>query len=258
MHLRHLSTMIPIAYFAIFIGIAIALVLSLRRSGWRGVPIVGLTLASGVYGARVWGAIAYGHVALTSGIWWHAASSQYSAHYHHASIVGGILGGGFAVAVFCPLFRLPTIAALGALTPGVAAAQAVGRIQCYVNGCCFGTPTNLPWGVSFPAETYAGFLSGPLPLHPTQLYEAALDVTLSIILLRLVTQSRERYAAAAYLAGYGVIRLFVECFRVGQDAHFLCLSSAQWVSMSLITAGVAIWSKVRRRTDPSPSAAPVA
>ena len=63
----------------------------------------------------------------------------------------------------------------------VAVGVAIGRLACFQAGCCYGTPTNLPWGVAF-----AKAAEDPtVPRHPTQLYEAAFHATATVGLLWL-------------------------------------------------------------------------
>jgi phosphatidylglycerol:prolipoprotein diacylglycerol transferase len=65
--------------------------------------------------------------------------------------------------------RLPIISTLAAAAPGLAAGHAIGRIGCFLVGDDYGRPTDLPWAVAFPE----GLPPTELPVHPTQLYEAA-------------------------------------------------------------------------------------
>jgi phosphatidylglycerol:prolipoprotein diacylglycerol transferase len=57
-----------------------------------------------------------------------------------------------------------------ALTPSFALGTMFGRIGCFLNGCCYGRPTHLPWGVVFPPDSFAGLEFGNTPVHPSQIY----------------------------------------------------------------------------------------
>jgi phosphatidylglycerol:prolipoprotein diacylglycerol transferase len=61
----------------------------------------------------------------------------------------------------------------------VAVGVAIGRLACFIGGCCYGTPTSLPWGVCF---SHSG---DTLPRHPTQLYEAAFHLAMAGLLWAL-------------------------------------------------------------------------
>jgi len=103
------------------------------------------------------------------------------------TVLGGLFIGYLAVEV--------TKLALGvkvktgdAFAMPIAAALCVGRIGCFFGGCCFGNPTELPWGVCFQS---AGDVS-PLPRHPTQLYEALFHATWLLILAILTLGTPRR------------------------------------------------------------------
>jgi phosphatidylglycerol:prolipoprotein diacylglycerol transferase len=99
-----------------------------------------------------------------------------------------------------------------------------------LNGCCYGKPSHLPWAVSFPPDsepTYQQLLHGvispgqpPIPLHPTQLYEALFGLALFFFLIRF--RKRQRYDGeliALLFFLYSGARFFVEMLR-GDDRWF--------------------------------------
>lgn len=89
----------------------------------------------------------------------------------------------------------------------VAAAVGVGRLGCFVGGCCYGTPTNLPWGVVFPSVD-------SLPRHPTQLYEAAFHLSAAAVLAALQRRGVWRgQLIKAYILAYLGYRFFSEQIR---------------------------------------------
>ena len=83
---------------------------------------------------------------------------------------GGLGGGILAVWVYARRKRIPLADVLDFAAPVAALGLAVTRIGCFLNGCCWGAHTDLPWGVQFPENSPAG-AGGPV--HPTQLYETA-------------------------------------------------------------------------------------
>lgn len=121
----------------------------------------------------------------------------------------------------------------------------LGRIGNFINGELFGRVTDLPWGMVFPA-------AGPLPRHPSQLYEAALEgVLLFVILwsLRMRPWAQDRRwphgaMLALFLILYGVLRFLVEFVRqpdpqLGTLA--LGLTMGQFLSMAMVLAGILLW-----------------
>ena len=88
----------------------------------------------------------------------------------------------------------------------VAVALAVGRLGCFVNPCCFGGPTTLPWGVDF---------GDGVRRHPTQLYESLFHAIWAVILVRLNRRDVLRYQRLKlYLLAYCGFRFAVEFIRV--------------------------------------------
>jgi phosphatidylglycerol:prolipoprotein diacylglycerol transferase len=62
---------------------------------------------------------------------------------------------------------------------------AMGRMGCFLNGCCYGRPTTLPWGVHFPPDSFASLEFGQVAVHPSQLYFAAAGFALFALTWRL-------------------------------------------------------------------------
>ncbi len=99
---------------------------------------------------------------------------------------GGFAGGVVAGLVLMRRDRLPITAVLAAATPGLAVGHAIGRIGCFMVGDDYGRPSDLPWAVAFPE----GLPPTTLPVHPTQLYEAAALVPIAWLLLRWRREGR--------------------------------------------------------------------
>ncbi len=136
----------------------------------------------------------------------------------------------------------------------------IGRLGCFSKGCCHGRPTDMPWGIAFtlPACDVEEELLG-IPLHPTQLYEAAGELAIGLFLVLHVLPNirRGRYrtgtATFGYLALYALLRLLVEFFR-GDDRGTLLgpiLSPSQWASLAALGwAGGMLWRRGIRERDP--------
>lgn len=115
------------------------------------------------------------------------------------------------------------------------AGVAVGRVGCFLNGCCHGVACNLPWAV-WQHEAWR---------HPVQLYAAAGNLALFGLLLARSRRDRaEGLLFAEYLIGYGLLRFTLEFWRDhGVDSG--PLSSAQWACLALLAAGVVVWRRRR-------------
>jgi phosphatidylglycerol---prolipoprotein diacylglyceryl transferase len=140
--------------------------------------------------------------------------------------------------------------------------HAIGRLGCFLAGCCFGEPTDLPWAVSFEPGSiayYALSTSGEIaagatatmPLHPTQLYEVGAELFIFVLLLALARRVHaEGTIACAYLTTYPAARMLIEVlradpersylFRVPVDAPVL-LSESQAISVVLIVGAAIGW-----------------
>jgi phosphatidylglycerol:prolipoprotein diacylglycerol transferase len=154
---------------------------------------------------------------------------------------GGFAGGVIAGLVVMRRKQLPALATLAAATPGLAIGHAIGRIGCFLVGDDYGLPTTLPWGVAFPK----GLPPTDVPVHPTQLYEAAALLPVFFLLLRLRQQGRsDTMVLGSYLVAAGAVRFAIEFLRV--DRRVLAgLSVAHLASLAAIVAGFILLARGR-------------
>ncbi len=150
---------------------------------------------------------------------------------------------GGAVTAICALIyylkrkKLPILKTADFLIVALPIGHAIGRIGCFLAGCCFGKPTDMPWGVAFTdphslvAQQYLG-----VHLHPTQLYEVAANLILFFILQAYYKKPHKNGAVlAAYLIGYSVIRFGIEFFRGDfRGEYVLGLSPSQLIAVLTI------------------------
>ena len=168
---------------------------------------------------------------------------------YHGGVAGAIIGG-YAFAHVRKI-SFPLLTDLSA--PAVALGYAFARIGCFLNGCCYGNESHLPWAVNFPAGTEAG--AGGFPRHPTQLYASAASFIIFLILARLQPRIKVRgNLFLGYLLLYSIYRFIVEFFRRGATANVFDplspLTEAQTASI-IIGLGALVWIFVRsRRIDP--------
>ena len=135
--------------------------------------------------------------------------------------------------------------------PALALGYAFARIGCFLNGCCYGNESHLPWAVTFPNGTEAG----GVPRHPTQLYAGAASFIIFLILTKLQPRVKVRgNLFLSYLLLYSIYRFIVEFFRRGATANVFGplspLTEAQTASI-VLGLGALIWILVRsRRIEP--------
>jgi len=152
---------------------------------------------------------------------------------------GGLFGGALAVSVVAYLSKPPIALIADAIAPALAAAYAVGRIGCFLNGDDYGVPTSLPWGMSFPE----GSPPTTQVVHPTQLYETFGSLVILALILWVLAPRLHRLGSLfwSYVFLAGVERFLVEFVRTN-DPVLAGLTQQQWISVALIViGGVAVW-----------------
>jgi phosphatidylglycerol:prolipoprotein diacylglycerol transferase len=167
------------------------------------------------------------------------------------SFHGGLAGGVLAGAIYAWRHRLPFWAMADAVAPALALGYAIGRIGCFLNGCCYGAPTDLPWGVAF-RDLERGTLAAPS--HPVQLYAAVINLAICAILVWIYHRKvATGQVLVSYLALYSLYRFAVEALRKGYSARELAfgLTEAQVASLALfaISTGALVW-LIRRARRP--------
>jgi len=177
-------------------------------------------------------------------------------------IQGMVLLGGIFLAVVCggwyvkrkgvPFWAMADVSA-----PPLALGIAIGRIGCYLNGCCFGHPTNGIFGVIFPSGCYAAAIYPGIRIHPTQLYSAGAAFLTAILLVGLERRGRTfaGWTASLFLILSGIDRVIVEGYRYYPPDKYFTLLGTQWtgsrvVALLMVGAGIvafAMLSKSARR-----------
>jgi phosphatidylglycerol:prolipoprotein diacylglycerol transferase len=140
------------------------------------------------------------------------------------------------------------------VAPGMLVGLAIGRVGCFLNGCCYGGPCDLPWAVSFPEGTEVamkfpaeslgpGATGGSVPVHPAQLY-AAIDAGLLAWLAVAWTPFARRAGEvfALVLTLHPISRMLLEAIRVDEPPAFgTPFSISQLISLVLLAAAAALW-----------------
>jgi phosphatidylglycerol:prolipoprotein diacylglycerol transferase len=169
---------------------------------------------------------------------------------------GGFLGGFIALVLLIRLYKLPFGKVADAFAPGVALGQAFGRQGCFAAGCCWGKPTDLPWGVHFTelGHEYTGVpIAGGIHLHPTQLYES---FTMFLVFGLLVYLHRHKKFDGQVLVAYGIIyalfRFSIEFVRDDPRGDLFGLTTMTGLSTSqlislLVAVGAIIYMVIRLR-----------
>jgi phosphatidylglycerol---prolipoprotein diacylglyceryl transferase len=160
---------------------------------------------------------------------------------------GGLIGATICGIAYARWKQLPVWKLADALVPSVALGHSFGRLGCFMTGCCHGRACDLPWAVHFPVE-HPTHGAG---VHPTQLYEAGLNLALYGALAWWYRRKRfDGQVFALYLMAYAPVRALVEHFRGDYaPAKFVGpLSPGQLVSVGIFAAGLVFYFMLRRRT----------
>jgi phosphatidylglycerol:prolipoprotein diacylglycerol transferase len=139
--------------------------------------------------------------------------------------------------------QLPAWTTMDVFAPGIALGHSIGRIGCFLAGCCYGSQCDRPWAVTYDVDAYkmTGVPPG-VPLHPAQLYESAFNLALFGFLYWLFPRSqRPGEVFGLYLALYSLFRFCVEFVRHHEQALTWSLSNTQWISVATLAVGIWIW-----------------
>lgn len=158
------------------------------------------------------------------------------------SIWGAVAGGGIALVIVARIKHLDALALADAIAPGVAIAQAIGRLGNWFNQELFGRPTRLPWALEIDlAHRPRGYTQFAL-FHPTFLYEAlwCLVIFVTITAVERLVVLRRGQAFALYIALYTFGRVWFEALRIDDASRLLgvrfnlllsavlCVASTAW------------------------------
>ena len=165
---------------------------------------------------------------------WHGGMS------FHGGLIGAVIAGWW----FCARKGLPFWAVADRVIVTAPVGLGLGRIGNFTNGELFGRPSDVPWAVVFPE-------SGPLPRHPSQLYEAFMEGAVLFILLWVLRKKsfRDGMMIGFFLILYGTFRFFLEFFREPDlQLGFILgpLTMGQLLSSAMVGAGLGVGLLLRK------------
>jgi phosphatidylglycerol:prolipoprotein diacylglycerol transferase len=167
---------------------------------------------------------------------------------------GGVFYGGLIAAILVAFWymrrhKMPLWLTTDIFAPGISLGHAVGRLGCLAAGCCYGRPTDLPWGITFTNPAAAANVGTPLgvPLHPTQLYEFAFHALAATVLWKLQTRGLFRgQLIKLYIIVYAIYRFGTEFIRP-EPRLWGNLTGYQWASLVLAAVFAILWWQDSRR-----------
>ena len=155
-------------------------------------------------------------------------------------VYGGIITGILAPYIYARVKKLPFLKYLDTAIPAIPLAQGLGRIGCFLAGCCYGRPTDAWFGVIFPAD---GLAPAGVSLIPTQLFSSIGDFAIAAFLLWYTRKGKERQEGMAvgwYTALYAVGRFIIEFFRDDPRGMVGFLSTSQFIAVIMLVAAI-VW-----------------
>lgn len=222
-------------------GVLLELAVVVVAGGWLSAKIGHVLFEAGGH-ALPGGAVAAGVVDLLRADPWHWARLFEPGFVQLAGVVGAVVVGLIFLWRQGALSALPGLADAAAVA--VALGVAIGRLGCFLAGCCYGAPTDLPWAVHFPAS----HKTGGLGVHPSQLYDAAV----AVVALVAAALLRRRAVAPGWsaLVVTGLLlasRLGTELVRADADRGQIGpLSTSQLLALVGLVAVVLVAMRLRR------------
>lgn len=157
---------------------------------------------------------------------------------YYGSLVGMLL----TSVAYCRYYKLPVGETIDLFSPYLALAHALGRVGCFLNGCCYGVATSLPWAVVFPQDRLH------VARHPAQLYEAGLEFVNFLILDQLWRRGiRGGRVTLAWIALYALQRFMLEFLRGDTLTESYLFGTTFGQSVALAMAVVAVVGATRLR-----------
>jgi len=179
------------------------------------------------------------------------------------TLYGGIAAGTVAGLFVARRTGLPVWLPADALAPSLVLGTVFGRVGCFLNGCCYGHPTQMPWGVVFPPDSFAGLEFGPVPVHPAQLYFSAAGLV--VFLLGYALRRRVRVPGVllwSLIALLALVRIPLDLTRAYEaeamvvELGVVRISESQVTSTALLLFALLMIARLRRLSRPA--AAPIA
>ena len=257
---------VPIRSYGLMLAIAFLIgtwlgLKEARRYGMdedRFLTVILFTLVASIFGARL--LYVMEHIGDYREQW----SSVLALWQGGLTLYGGIAAGTVVGLWMAKRQGLSPWRVADALAPSLAIGTAVGRVGCYLNGCCYGRPTRMPWGVVYPPDTFPSLEFGTTPIHPAQLYFSFASLALFAVLWKV----RKRVTVPGqlfwgFVAAFALMRIPLDWTRAYEPGSVLAriggldITESQFVSLALALVALLMSMRLRRAASAStvPSAA---
>jgi phosphatidylglycerol---prolipoprotein diacylglyceryl transferase len=164
------------------------------------------------------------------------------------TLLGGVLLSFLTTVIYLRIKKLPFLRYADIIVPLVALGEAITRLGCYLNGCCFGLPCEHgPFCVIFPHSSPAGAVFGGVPVYPSQLFQSFYALLMFGIMIFM--DRKERYTGFQmhlFLILYGIGRFSIDFFRYYEDSMVILsiagkgISLNQLISLAFVVLGLVL------------------
>lgn len=168
----------------------------------------------------------------------HAQNGEPQAWTWNKTFYGGLFGGVLAFILVYRLYYLrhnpPIIKKVCVVAPSaICVGHGIGRLGCFLNGCCYGIETDAWYGVLFPGHAHK--------VIPTQLFEMIFLLLLALILGILAFKDITKYTFVIYMTAYGIFRFLIEFIRGDERGQLQGLSPSQYWCIALVVGAVVLF-----------------
>ena len=161
------------------------------------------------------------------------------------TMLGGVLAALLFSILYLKIKKLPILKITDILAPSMGLGIFITRIGCFLNGCCYGTPTSSSWGMIFPPEGAAGYHFTNIPIHPTQLYSSFYGLIIFVSLLLIERWKKfDGFLLYSFFVFYGISRFIVDFYRYYEESMViftignLPISLNQGISLLMFLFGI--------------------
>jgi phosphatidylglycerol---prolipoprotein diacylglyceryl transferase len=234
----------------IAIGFIVALVIAIKTGKRHGIDpqqimdLSFLLIISGIVGSRI--------IYIVMNISYYIANPLDMFKLWQGGLVfsGGLLAALIAGYFYIRRHKLNILLMGDLFAPSIAIGQAIGRIGCFMAGCCYGRPASLPWSITFTNPDSMAPLN--IPLHPTQLYDALSNFIIFIIILILSPLKKfNGQVIIWFLVMHSTARLIIERFR-GDDRGIMPgtgWTMTQFIAILILVSAIFALFYLRSRHD---------
>ena len=201
--------------------------------------LVILAAVAGIVGARIFYVVQFWDKQFANQHW----TSVFRIDQGGQVFYGGFILASIAIMIYCKIKKINALSVFDILTPSLAIGHAFGRIGCFINGCCYGRPTECSFGVkyakgSFAFEKYHNVIA----IHPVQMYEALANLVFFGLFMITLRKLKRGYTVGIYLITYAIFRYIMEAYFRGDHKELVTgeFTKSEIVAMVIIPLGIAV------------------